>query len=114
MKSNSAKDVLLTYDGGRVSSGDERPGPAVETFPRANRMVGRDRRRRLSQHGSRGWRGSGHVDICVARDHLTVLAQIGAAHHATGSTHAPTAGATAFTFSQTVLVSGQYQLVSRD
>src|SRR5437870_13879583 len=30
MKSNAAKDVFLTEHDGRVSSGDECPGPAVE------------------------------------------------------------------------------------
>src|SRR2546422_112200 len=54
------------------------------------------------------------VVIGVARDHLAVLAQRGSTHHATSSAQTPTAEATAFAFSQSVLVSGLYQLVPED
>jgi len=113
MKSNSAKDVFLTEHDGRVSSGDECPSPAVEALPRANRMIGRNGRR-TRQRGFPGSPGSGHVGICVARDHLAVLAQIGSAHHATGSAQTPAAEATAFAFSQSVRFSGLHPLVSED
>src|SRR2546428_7893196 len=101
MKSNAAKDVFLTEHDGRVSSGDECPGPTVEALPGANGVVRRNRRH-TRQHGLRRSRGSRRMGIRVARDHLAVLTQFGSAHHSTGSAQTPPAEAAPSAFPQTV------------
>src|SRR2546425_13194640 len=108
MKANPAQNVILTQHNGRMSSRDEGPSPAAEALPRANGMIGRNGRR-TRQRGFRGSHGSGQMGSGVTRDHLAVLAQVGS-YHATSSAQTPTAEATAFASSQSVRVSGLYQL----
>ena len=98
VQSNPAQDVVLTEHAGRMSAGDERPCPAVEALPGADRVIRRDGRvpegriRRSLRHG--------RVGLGIARDHLAVLAEHRPTHHAPTEAEAPSAMPAAFARSQ--------------
>jgi len=98
VESDSPEDVVLADHGGRMPAGDERPGPPIEAFPGAHRVIQRNCRGPYGRI-NRQQRGA-KMGLSIARDHLTVFAQDRPADHATGVGQAPPAISAAFTLSQ--------------